>query len=74
MNPLLMIFRTKDPDVPDAGRETIDRALRGSGARYTTLYPIEHAFTRDEGHRFDPEATAPAFAEMIGLFRSVFRD
>src|SRR6266705_2092204 len=31
---LLMIFGAKDPHVPDAGRETIDRALENSGARY----------------------------------------
>jgi len=70
---LLMIFGAKDPHVPDAGRETIDRALRSYGVRYRTLlYPAEHAFTRDEGPRFDPEATDLAFAEMIGLFRRVF--
>ena len=73
---LLMIFGTKDPHVPDAGRETIDEALRNSGARTikTLLYPAEHAFTRDEGPRFDPEATDLAFAETIRLFRNVFRD
>src|ERR1700675_3478387 len=49
---LLMIFGPKDPHVPDTARETIDRALRNSGARYhTLLYPAEHAFTRDEGPR-----------------------
>ena len=72
---LLMIFGTKDPHVPDAGREIIDRALKLSGVSYRTiLYPAEHAFTRDEGPRFDSEATDLAFAEMIRLFRSVFRD
>ena len=72
---LLMIFRTKDPHVPDAGRETIDRALRESGVRYETLlYPAEHVFTRDEGPGFDPEATDQAFAEMVRLFRRVFQD
>jgi carboxymethylenebutenolidase len=71
---LLMIFGTKDPHVPDAGRETIDQALRASGATYRTLlYAAEHAFTRDEGPRFDPEATDQSFAEMIGLFRRVFQ-
>jgi carboxymethylenebutenolidase len=70
---LLMIFGTKDPHVPDCGREMIDRALRDSGIRYRTLlYPAEHAFTRDEGPRFDPEATDLAFAEVIRLFRRVF--
>jgi carboxymethylenebutenolidase len=70
-----MIFGTKDPHVPDAGREKTDRALRSSGARYNTLlYPAGHAFTRDEGPRFDPEATDLAFAEMVRLFRSVFHN
>ncbi len=70
---LLMIFGTNDPHVPDAGRETIDRALKKSGVRYNTLlYPAEHTFTRDKGPRFDPEATDLAFAEMIRLFRTVF--
>jgi carboxymethylenebutenolidase len=70
---LLMIFGTKDPHVPEAGRETIDRALRNSGVRYKTLlYPAEHAFTRDEGPRYDPEATDLAFSETIQLFRNVF--
>ena len=70
---LLMIFGTKDPHVPEAGRETIDRALRNSRVRYKTLlYPAEHAFTRDEGPRYDPEATDLAFSETIQLFRNVF--
>jgi carboxymethylenebutenolidase len=72
---LLMIFGTKDPHVPEAGREAIDRGLRRSGARYNTLlYEAEHAFARDEGPRFDPEATDLAFAEMISLFRKVFHN
>jgi carboxymethylenebutenolidase len=68
-----MIFGTKDPHVPDAGRAVIDEALKRSGVHYKTLlYPAEHAFTRDEGPRFDPEATDLAFAEMVRLFRDVF--
>ena len=70
---LLMIFGTKDPHVPEAGRATIERALRNSGVRYNTrLYAAEHAFARDEGPRFDPEVTDLAFAEMIRLFRRAF--
>jgi carboxymethylenebutenolidase len=70
---LLMIFGTKDPHVPETGRQTIAGALRDSGVRYRTLlYAAEHAFTRDEGPRYDPEATDLAFAETIQLFRKVF--
>jgi carboxymethylenebutenolidase len=72
---LLMIFGSKDPHVPDSGREAIDNVLKNSGVHHRTLlYPAEHAFTRDEGPRFDPESTDLAFAEMIGLFRKVFHD
>jgi carboxymethylenebutenolidase len=72
---LLMVFGTQDPHVPEAGRQTIDRALQRADARYnTSLYPAEHAFMRDEGPRHDPEATDLAFAEMIRLFRRVFQD
>lgn len=71
---LLMVFGTKDPHLPEAGREIIDRGLRKSGVRSrTVLYPAEHAFMRDEGPRFDPEATDQAFGEMMALFRRTFR-
>jgi len=70
---LLMVFGTNDPHVPAEGRARVDEVLAASGIRYETkLYPAEHAFMRDEGPRYDPEATDQAFAEMIGLFRTVF--
>ncbi len=70
---LLMVFGSADPHVPEAGRSAIDRKLRDSKVDYTIkLYPAGHAFMRDEGPRYDPEVTDHAFADMIGLFRSVF--
>ena len=70
---LLMVFGSADPHVPEAGRAEIDRKLREAKVDYTVkLYPAEHAFMRDEGPRYDPEATDQAFADMIGLFRTVF--
>lgn len=70
---LLMIFGTNDPHVPAEGREIVDGALRAARIRYTrSLYPAEHAFMRDEGPRYDPEASDQAFAEMIVLYRKVF--
>jgi carboxymethylenebutenolidase len=70
---LLMIWGSADPHVPEAGRAAIDRKLRESGVDYAVkLYPAEHAFMRDEGPRYDPEATDQAFADMIGLFRTAF--
>lgn len=70
---LLMVFGTLDPHVPEEGRTKIDNALRDAGVNYSIrLYPAEHAFMRDEGHRYDSEATDQAFTEMITLFRRVF--
>ena len=37
------------------------------------LYDGEHAFMRDEGPRYDPEATDQAFADMIALFRNTLK-
>jgi dienelactone hydrolase len=71
---LLMVFGSQDPHVPADSREAIDRKLREAGVDYSIkLYPCEHAFMRDEGPRYDPEATDQAFADMIALFREVFR-
>jgi carboxymethylenebutenolidase len=67
---LLMIFGTRDPHTPEAGRETIRRGLETAGADFTwSLYDAEHAFGRDVGDRYDPEATDRAFAETVALFR-----
>ncbi len=70
---LLLIFGGSDPHVPAAGRERIDRTLGEAKVDYRLqLYPAEHAFMRDEGPRYDPESTDQAFADMIGLYRTVF--
>ncbi len=70
---LLMVWGSEDPHVPEPGRAAIDRKLREARVNYSTkLYPAEHAFMRDEGPRYDPEATDQAFADMIALFRGVF--
>jgi carboxymethylenebutenolidase len=69
---LLLIFGTRDPHTPAAGRETVRRGLEDAGARFTwSEYDAEHAFGRDVGHRYDPEATDAAFAETVAFFRRV---
>jgi carboxymethylenebutenolidase len=70
---LLMVWGEQDPHVPADGRALIDQKLRQTGVDYAMKrYPCEHAFMRDEGPRYDPEATDRAFGDMIGLFRGVF--
>ncbi len=70
---LLMIFGALDPHVPQAGRNVIEDALKKAGVNFSiTLYEAEHAFMRDEGARFDPEATDQAFGEAINFLRRIF--
>jgi carboxymethylenebutenolidase len=68
---LLVVFGEADPHVPEEGRWKVAEALAGAGDRHrVALYPGEHAFMRDEGSRFDPEATDAVWREAIDLFRS----
>ena len=67
---VLLVFGSEDPHVPEDARGKIADALREAGASFDVkLYAAEHAFMRDEGPRYDPEATDAAFAEMLKLFR-----
>jgi len=70
---LLLVFGTEDPHVPEDGRKTIHEGLRRAKVKHRmVLYKAQHAFMRDEGARYDPEATDHAFAEMIAFFRKAF--
>ena len=70
---LLMVFGSLDPHVPPEGRMAIESALRAAMVRSEILLlPAEHAFMRDEGPRYDSEATDRAFAAMIDRFRRSF--
>jgi carboxymethylenebutenolidase len=69
---LLTIFGSRDPHTPADGRDAIRSALDAAGIRlHWSVYDAEHAFGRDVGDRYDPEATDLAFAETVALFRRV---
>src|SRR3954468_12009127 len=68
---LHLTWGTRDPHTPAAGRDTVRTGLDAAGTRYTwSEYDAEHAFGRDVGERYDPEATDAAFAETVALFRT----
>src|SRR5262245_635981 len=70
---VLVVFGEADPHVPEEGRWKVAEALHAStrGERHrVALYPGEHAFMRDEGARFDPEACDAAWREAVDLFRN----
>jgi len=67
---LLLVFGTSDPHVPEDARAKLAEALAHAGTSFTTrLFAAEHAFMRDEGPRYDPEATDRAWDEAIALLR-----
>lgn len=52
---LLMIWGRQDPHIAAQGRRMIYEALQAAGVVFTWHeFNGEHAFMRDEGHRFDP--------------------
>lgn len=67
---VLLIFGSEDPHTPAAAREVIRRGLESADVRFEwSVYDAEHAFGRDVGHRYDPEATDAAFAQSVALLR-----
>ena len=52
---VLMIWGRQDPHVPAWGRAKIYQALAEAGTKFTWHeFNGQHAFMRDEGHRYDP--------------------
>jgi len=52
---LLMVWGRQDPHIPADGRRIVYEALHNAGTVFTWHeFNGEHAFMRDEGHRFDP--------------------
>ena len=72
---LLLVWGTRDPHIPAEVRARIAAALTAAGTKFAVReYDAEHAFMRDEGARYDPEATDAAWGEMVGLFRRVWQE
>ena len=69
---LLLIFGSRDPHTPEAGRDIIRRGVAGNQVSWRVV-DAEHAFGRDVGPRYDPEITDTAFAETIDFFRRLMR-
>jgi len=69
---LLLIFGVRDPHTPPEARRVVHEAVTGTRFSWHE-YDAEHAFGRDVGARFDPEATDAAFADTAAFFRRVLR-
>jgi carboxymethylenebutenolidase len=67
---MLMIWGRQDPHVPREGRRVIYDAMTDASVNFTWHeFNGQHAFLRDEGHRYDPELARTCYALAIDLFR-----
>jgi carboxymethylenebutenolidase len=66
---LLLIWGRQDPHVPLAGRKTIYDALTAAEANFQWHeFNGAHAYSRDEGNRYDAAASRLGFALALELF------
>lgn len=67
---LLMLWGRQDPHIPLEGRRKIHQALEAAGTWFTWHeFNADHAYMRDEGERFDPEASRISLDLALSLFR-----
>lgn len=67
---MLMIWGRQDPHVPREGRSTIYQALTDASVHFTWHeFNGQHAFLRDEGHRYDPELALKSYGLALELFK-----
>ncbi len=70
---VLTVFGSQDPHVPPEGRDIILNALDAAGiAHKTLLCAANHTFMRDDGYRYDPQATDQAWGEIIPFLAETF--
>jgi carboxymethylenebutenolidase len=67
---MLMIWGRQDPHVPSAGRALIYGAMADAGLCFTWHeFNGQHAFMRDEGHRYDPALAHTSYGMVVELFQ-----
>jgi len=65
----MMVWGKQDPHVPDEGRGQIYRSLSEQGVNFSWHeFNAQHAFIRDEGHRYDPELASICYDLTLKLF------
>ncbi len=67
---MLMIWGRQDPHVPREGRALVYNAMTDAGIHFTWHeFNGQHAFLRDEGHRYDPELALKSYGLALELFK-----
>jgi carboxymethylenebutenolidase len=71
---MLMVWGRQDPHIPPEGRRAIHEALTAAGVDFTWHeFNAQHAFLRDEGHRYDPGLAEVGYAMIFELFERRLR-
>lgn len=66
---MMMVFGRQDPHVPAEGRRIIYDAMTEAGVNFTWHeFNGQHAFMRDEGHRYDPGIAHQVYALTYDVF------
>ena len=66
---MMMVWGRQDPHIPLEGRRLIYDAMTHTNVHFTWHeFNGEHAFLRDEGHRYDPALAQLIFPIMFDLF------
>ena len=64
-SPVLLIFGTQDPHIPETAREQIIQSLEQHKIPHQAVfYEANHTFMRDDGYRYDSVATNLAWGEI----------
>ena len=67
---MLMVWGRQDPHVPQAGRRVVYDALVAHDCLFNWYEcNAQHAFTRDEGHRYDSALTDISYTLIFELFK-----
>lgn len=67
---MMMIWGKQDPHIPAEGRALIYKTMSEANVNFTWHeFNGQHAFMRDEGHRYDPELALRCYRMTIDLFQ-----
>jgi carboxymethylenebutenolidase len=65
---MLMIWGRQDPHVPREGRALVYNSMTDAGVHFTWHeFNAQHAFMRDEGHRYDPALAHSCYCLVLEL-------
>ncbi|MEM7715912.1 MAG: dienelactone hydrolase family protein [Cyanobacteria bacterium P01_A01_bin.68] len=70
---ILLVLGTLDPHIPENDRDTlITNLTKAKVPHQVLLYEAAHTFMRDDGDRYDSEASTKAWLEITAFFKRIF--